>query len=71
MEYIPWFVWIVIVAILAGLTITVVNTLGSRKAELSQALKQNAEVNEKLIDRLDSIELRLSSVEKTLNEIPE
>lgn len=71
MEYIPWFVWIVIVAILAGVTITVVNTLGGRKAELAQALRQNAEVNEKLMSRLDSIEHRLTSVEKTLNEIPE
>ncbi len=71
MEYIPWFVWIVIAGIGAGVIVTVANTLGGRKTELAQALKQNAEINEKLISRLDGIETRLTSVEKTLNEIPE
>ena len=70
MEYIPWFVWIVIAGIAAGVIITVTNTLAGRKSELNQALRQNAEVNEKLITRLDGIDDRLRSVEKTLNDIP-
>lgn len=71
MEYIPWFAWIVIVAILAGAIIAVANAASGRKAELVQALKQNTEVNEHLRARLEDVERRLASVEKTLTEIPE
>lgn len=71
LETIPWFAWIAIAGIIfAGFTIF----MGSRdggKTQLAEALKQNAEVNEKLIARLDGIDSRLSSVEKTLNDIPE
>jgi hypothetical protein len=70
LSYIPWFAWIAIAGIIfAGFTIF----MGSRdggKAQLVEALKQNAEVNEKLIARLDGIDSRLGSVEKTLNDIP-
>ena len=71
MEYIPWFVWIVIAAIIAGAIVTVSTSRSTGRNELAQALKQNAEANEKLVARLDGIDLRLTSVEKTLNEIPE
>ncbi|OJU41257.1 MAG: hypothetical protein BGN97_16110 [Microbacterium sp. 69-10] len=71
MEYIPWFVWIVIAAIIAGTIVTVSTSRGTGRNELAQALKQNAEANEKLVARLDGMDLRLTSVEKTLNEIPE
>lgn len=71
MEYIPWFVWIVIVAIVAGVVITVTNSLAGRRSELTQALKQNAEVNARLLARLDGIDDRLGAVEKTLNDIPQ
>jgi len=71
MEYIPWFVWIVIVAIAAGVIITVTNSLVGGKSELTAALKQNAEVNAKLLARLDGIDDRLGAVEKTLNDIPQ
>lgn len=71
MEYIPWFVWIVIVAIAAGVIITVTNSIVGRKSELTEALRQNAEINERLLARLDGIDDRLGSVEKTLNDIPQ
>ena len=71
MEYIPCFVWIVIVAIAAGVIITVTNSLVGGKSELTAALKQNAEVNAKLLARLDGIDDRLGAVEKTLNDIPQ
>lgn len=71
MEYIPWFAWIAIAGIIfAGLAV-VVDSRSGQKTELARALKQNADVNEKLLARLDGIDSRLSSVEKTLNEIPE
>ena len=71
MEYIPWFVWIVIAAIIAGTIVTVSTSRSTGRNELAQALKQHTEATEKLVARLDGIELRLTSVEKTLNEIPE
>ena len=71
MEYIPWFVWIVIAAIIAGTIVTVSTSRSTGRNDLAQALKQNAEATEKLVARLDGIDLRLTSVEKTLNEIPE
>ncbi|MFT4259639.1 hypothetical protein [Microbacterium sp.] len=71
MEYIPWFVWIVLAGIAAGVIITVVNSVNGRKSELAQALAQNAETNERMLARLDGIDDRLRSVEKTLNDIPE
>ncbi|MGX1792515.1 hypothetical protein ACWIDW_06175 [Microbacterium sp. NPDC055312] len=70
MEYIPWFGWIVIVAIAAGVIITVTNSIVGRKSELTEALRQSAAVNEKLLARLDAIDDRLASVEKTLSDIP-
>jgi len=69
-ETIPWFAWIAIAGIIfAGLAV-VVDARGGKRAELADALRQNAEVNEKLVARLDGIDSRLSSVEKTLNDIP-
>jgi len=70
-ETIPWFAWIAIAGIIVGGAISLVGALNGRKTELADALKQNAEINEKLIARLDGIDSRLSSVEKTLNDIPE
>lgn len=71
MEYMPWFAWIAIAGIIVGGAIAIVGALNERKTELAEALKQNAEINEKLIARLDGIDSRLGSVEKTLNDIPE
>ncbi|MFC4222313.1 hypothetical protein [Lysinibacter cavernae] len=67
---IPWYAWIVIAGILIGGITTIVRLSLGRNAELSKALTQNADVNEKLIDRLDSMDKRLASLESTLNDIP-
>lgn len=37
---------------------------------LAEALRQSSEVNAKLLEKLESIDGRLQSVEKTLSEIP-
>lgn len=42
----------------------------SRKTKLTDALQRNA-ATEQLMSRLDSIDTRLTSVERTLNEISE
>ncbi len=68
--YIPWFVWIVIFGIIAGVIITAIQTFGKRNDKLAKALEQNTLVNEKLIERLDAIDGRLGVVEKTLTDIP-
>jgi len=38
--------------------------------KLADALRQSSEVSAKLLERLDSIDTRLKSVEKTLSDIP-
>ncbi|MEO6941684.1 MAG: hypothetical protein ABI238_05285 [Terrimesophilobacter sp.] len=70
LNYIPWFAWIAIFGIIAGVIITVVTKFAGRNTELSKALDQNSAVNEKLLARLDAIDSRLGSVEKTLTDIP-
>lgn len=68
--YIPWFGWIAIVGIIAGVIITVAKTFAGRNTKLVEALEQNSVINEKLITRLDAIDSRLGEVEKTLTDIP-
>jgi hypothetical protein len=70
LDYIPWFAWIAIVGIVVGGVITVATKFAGRNTDLAKALEQNAAVNEKLIARLDGIDSRLGSVERTLNDIP-
>lgn len=68
--YIPWFVWIVIFGIIGGVIITAIQTFGKRNDKLAKALEQNTLVNQSLIERLDAIDGRLGTVEKTLTDIP-
>jgi hypothetical protein len=39
-------------------------------SELKSVVEQNTAVNKQLLEKLDSLEGRLASVEKTLNDIP-
>jgi TolA-binding protein len=39
-------------------------------SELKSVVEQNTAVNRQLLEKLDSLEGRLASVEKTLNDIP-
>lgn len=70
LDYIPWFGWIAIVGIIVGGLIAISKSFAGRNTALAKALEQNAAVNEKLIARLDGIDSRLGSVEKTLSDIP-
>ncbi len=74
MDAIPWFAWIPIAGIAAWALITVVGTLtgsrGKKSEELTEALRSNTEANTKVTERLDGIEQRMSTIEKTLNDIP-
>ena len=70
LSFVPWFAWIAIAGIVVwGLT-SIANTFAGRNKDVARALEQNAAVNEKLIARLDGIDARLGSVEKTLTDIP-
>lgn len=53
MEYIPWFVWIVLAAIAGGVVITVATSFGARRSEMTGALQQGTETNERLFARLE------------------
>ncbi|MFB0834655.1 hypothetical protein ACX8Z9_05735 [Arthrobacter halodurans] len=69
---IPWFAWIAIAAIIVGC----VNTIFANRRsavpgeELSLQLAENAELNRRLLERLDSLDRRVAGVEKTLSDIP-
>ncbi len=67
---IPWYAWIAIAGILVGGITAIVRLAVGRNAELSRALQQNAEVNERLVARLDGMDTRLASLESTLSDIP-
>ena len=70
LSYIPWFAWIVILAILVGGVIAVVESFAGRNKDATRALQENSEINAKLLARLDGIDARLLAVENTLNDIP-
>ncbi len=70
MEYIPWFAWIIIVAIIVGGVITITSELTRGRNRATQALEENTRANARLVERLDAIDARLGSVEKTLTDIP-
>lgn len=67
---IPWYAWIAIMGVVVFGITTIVGLSIGRNTELSKALAQNAEINQKLVDRLDSMDTRLASLESTLNDIP-
>ncbi len=58
----------------AGIIVEAMKRKPSARADadqkLAEALRQSSEVNAKLLERLESIDGRLQSVEKTLSEIP-
>ena len=74
MDAIPWFAWIPIVAIVGWALISVVGAIagprGPATKELTEALRTSSDANAKVAERLDRIEQRLSTIEKTLTDIP-
>lgn len=74
MEAIPWFAWIAIAGMAGWALIGVVGALtgsrGKKNEELTEALRANTDANKKVTERLDGIEQRMSTIEKTLNDIP-
>ena len=76
---IPWFAWIVIVAIVCGVTVEIVKlALRSREkraefsggSELRGILEQSNASNQRVAEKLDGLETRLAAMEKTLTDIP-
>ena len=68
------FVLITVIGAGSGVAVEALKRRPSPRAEadqkLAEALQQSSEVNAKLLERLESIDGRLQSVEKTLSEIP-
>ena len=79
MDNIPWFAWIAIVGIIAGVTSSIVAAVlrsREKQAEFAEAadlrglVEQSTASNQAVLDRLALLELRLASIERTLNDIP-
>lgn len=79
MEYVPWFAWIPIVAIISWALISMVASRNNTKLKLAEAsnnpelvdaLRANAEVNRQLLEGMGGLENRLAAIEKTLTDIP-
>jgi hypothetical protein len=69
----PWWILIPLAAIIVGGIVAVIGTRGAgRKSdkELTAALERTVESNRVLTERIDQLDRRLASVEKTLNDIP-
>ena len=69
MEQLPWFVWIVFAGMAFGLTMAVISTITEHKQKIA-ALSAGAEGDRRLLEKLDSIDLRLAKIEKTLDDVP-
>ncbi|TFD27558.1 hypothetical protein [Cryobacterium cryoconiti] len=79
MDNIPWFAWIAIVGIIAGVTSSIVAAvLRSREkqaefagaADLHGLVEQGTASNQAVLDRLDLLDIRLAAIERTLTDIP-
>ncbi|TFB57129.1 hypothetical protein E3T34_11780 [Cryobacterium sp. TMT1-62] len=79
MDNIPWFAWIAIVGIIAGVTSSIVAAVlrsREKQAEFAEAadlrglVEQSTASNQAVLDRLALLELRLASIERTLTDIP-
>lgn len=69
MEQLPWFVWIIFAGMAFGLTMAVISTITEHKQKIA-ALSAGAEGDRRLLEKLDSIDLRLAKIEKTLDDVP-
>lgn len=65
-------IWIPVVAIIAWAAVGITYSFrrSPKNDALVQALEDNAATNKALLAKLDTIDARLSAVEKTLNDIP-
>jgi hypothetical protein len=69
MEQLPWFVWIVFAGMAFGLTMAVISTITEHKQKIA-ALSAGVEGDRRLLEKLDSIDVRLAKIEKTLDDVP-
>lgn len=74
MDAMPWFAWIAIAGILSiAITAIVTSLTETRKKDrgaLHDALSANTAAQQDTAARLDAIEQRLTTIEKTLTDIP-
>ncbi len=68
MEQLPWFVWIVFAGMAFGLTMAVISTITEHKQKIA-ALSAGVEGDRRLLEKLDSIDVRLAKIEKTLDDV--
>lgn len=78
-ESIPWWAYIAIIAVIGGIAYQIVTAYLNAKTrqvelsgatELREVVANNTAVSTELLAKLNSLDTRLASVEKTLNDIP-
>ncbi|MCU1513687.1 MAG: hypothetical protein JWO10_777 [Microbacteriaceae bacterium] len=72
---IPWYAYLGGIAVIAWAAMLIIGTVGwarkkSGDSGVEAALTRNAQVNSAVLAKLDSIDSRLTAVEKTLTDIP-
>ena len=72
---IPWYGWIAIIGVVAWAAIVIIGSLGYARrrgggAGSNDVARQNVADHQAVLARLDSLDARLATVEKTLNDIP-
>lgn len=69
---VPWYAWFALIAMVPAAIGLIINAIASARGNtaLKQQLEENAALNRKLLERLDTLDSRVGGVEKTLNDIP-
>jgi hypothetical protein len=75
MDTLPWFVWIVFAGMAFGLTMAILAAVHEQQRKLAKIRasgdSSNAKaVNAQVLTKLEEIEARLATIEKTLTDIP-
>jgi hypothetical protein len=75
MDALPWYAWVAIIVAIGWATMVIVGATGYRRSkrgggDLQEVIAENSAVNKAILARLEAIDGRLGTVEKTLNDIP-
>jgi hypothetical protein len=75
MDTLPWYAWVAIIGAIGWAAMVIVGATGYGRSkrgggDLQRVIAENTAASKAILDRLDQIDARLSTVEKTLTDIP-